>query len=293
MHLVGTITRPDAAAEDGPPVVALLTNAGVISRIGPRRVNVKIAHRLAAVGIPSFRWDLSGLGDSGRSTQSGSAGDEFVRDTADAMQAVSSLLGVEAFVMIGFCSGAQVAFQAALQDDRLRGVVLFDHFKFGTWKSSMRWWLKRFRTLGPGGVLAASARRIGHRLRSRADADGDDLVMQDVAIANPSRAEYAALVLALIRRDVRLLFVYSGGFPRIFNYDRQFNDLFRKFDIPRHTESVYLPNTDHLITPAAEQSRLVDLIVEWVVARSGESSSGSRRNLPEPADRPAVAALRQ
>jgi pimeloyl-ACP methyl ester carboxylesterase len=272
LHLVGTITRPDARASAPPPqVVALLTNAGVISRIGPRRINVKIAQHLATSGIPSFRWDLSGLGDSGRSTQADGVGDQFVRDTEDAMQAVSTLLRIDSFLMIGFCSGAQVAFQTALRDDRLRGLVLFDHLKFRTHRSTIRWWLKRCRALGPSGLMAWLARTAVKGIRSLRGAGKEDDLSLDVPDEwDPSRNEYASLVLTLIKRDVRLLFVYSGSFPRIFNYAGQFHDLFSEFGITRHAQSVFLPNTDHLITPPAEQARLIDLIGAWVVARASE-----------------------
>jgi hypothetical protein len=39
-------------------------NMGANHRIGPRRINVKLARVLAARGVSSLRFDLGGVGDS-------------------------------------------------------------------------------------------------------------------------------------------------------------------------------------------------------------------------------------
>ncbi len=66
-NLVGVITQPG----DGPaPDFAfVLLNAGVIHHVGPNRINVKLARRLADSGFTVMRFDLSGIGDS-RASQS-------------------------------------------------------------------------------------------------------------------------------------------------------------------------------------------------------------------------------
>ena len=61
--LIGVITTPS----DGQlaPVACLMLNMGANHRVGPRRINVKLARQMANSGIPSIRFDLAGLGDSG------------------------------------------------------------------------------------------------------------------------------------------------------------------------------------------------------------------------------------
>jgi pimeloyl-ACP methyl ester carboxylesterase len=265
-HLIGTFTWPagqDQAA--GPRVAALLTNAGVISRIGPRRINVKLAHRLAAIGIPSVRWDLSGLGDSCR-PEGGAAGEQFILDTRDAMNEANAVLGAGGFIMIGFCSGAQIAFRTALRDERLRGLVLFDHFKFPTLRSRMNWLVRRLKRLSVAELAPALFQGLSRRLKAAVKTRDrrEGRALQNAELADPTRLEYATLLQSLIDRGVRIFFLYSGGFARTFNYAGQFEDLYRSFDIPRRTQCVYLPETDHLITSAREQSQLIELIVSWV-----------------------------
>lgn len=271
-HLVGTVTRPVSGDASAPPrVIALLTNAGVISRIGPRRINVRIARRLAALGIPSIRWDLSGLGDSGRALTGGTAAEEFLRDTADAMQVASTLFRVDAFVMIGFCSGAHVAFRTALRDERLKYLVLFDHYKYPTRRTMFNWAMRRCRTLGPWKLLSTAFRGISLRVGELATRKAWKEVAdpQNEGMTKLSRAEYKSLVQTMLNRGAEILFVYSGGFPRLFNYEDQFKDVFGDFGLPGRVRSEYLPLADHLVTSAAQQERLVELIVDWVHARAG------------------------
>lgn len=59
--LVGIITHPEI--DVGLPTVILL-NAGLIHRIGPNRVYVRLARHLAGLGFQVLRFDLSGIGDS-------------------------------------------------------------------------------------------------------------------------------------------------------------------------------------------------------------------------------------
>ena len=60
--LVGIITSPSvpAARRELPGVILL--NAGIINRVGPNRIYVKMARRLADMGLPVLRFDFSGRG---------------------------------------------------------------------------------------------------------------------------------------------------------------------------------------------------------------------------------------
>ena len=61
-NLVGIVTPPVGGV---PPRGAFVfLNAGVVHRVGPNRIYVTAARRLAARGFLSVRFDLSGLGDS-------------------------------------------------------------------------------------------------------------------------------------------------------------------------------------------------------------------------------------
>ena len=63
--MVGVETRP--LGNDGgerAAVAAILLGAGLVHRVGPNRLTVRLARRLAARGIASVRFDHRGIGDS-------------------------------------------------------------------------------------------------------------------------------------------------------------------------------------------------------------------------------------
>ena len=63
-NLLGILTTPDEDKKvDGAPI-AIILNAGIVHRIGPFRLHVDLARKLANLGFTTLRLDLSGLGDS-------------------------------------------------------------------------------------------------------------------------------------------------------------------------------------------------------------------------------------
>ena len=63
--LVGIVTTPDATPDAPRPTRAIvMANVGLHHRVGPYRLYVDLARRLAARGFAALRFDLSGLGDS-------------------------------------------------------------------------------------------------------------------------------------------------------------------------------------------------------------------------------------
>lgn len=129
-RLVGVSSQP-AAGEPGRHPAVILINAGLIHRIGPRRLHVDLARRLALAGRLVLRFDLSGIGDSDARHDELSPVDGVVSDTEEAMQHLRERFGVERFVLMGICSGAKVSFKVARGDPRVVGVILVDPDDFG------------------------------------------------------------------------------------------------------------------------------------------------------------------
>src|SRR5688500_20259796 len=57
-RLVGILTDP-ADGEDAQRPTAVFVTAGMLHRVGPNRLYVTLARRLARLGVPSMRFDLS------------------------------------------------------------------------------------------------------------------------------------------------------------------------------------------------------------------------------------------
>ena len=128
--LFGILAEPEdlTAAGARAETAILMLNVGTNHRVGPNRLYVKMARAWAARGYRSLRFDLAGIGDS--RTAAGYATTRLYSkgSTVDVGAAIERLsgLGVQRFILVGLCSGAYVAFQTALADPRVTGLVLIN-----------------------------------------------------------------------------------------------------------------------------------------------------------------------
>jgi pimeloyl-ACP methyl ester carboxylesterase len=131
-NLFGILAEPQSESEGSTATsrpAILMLNVGTNHRVGPNRMYVKMARSWAQRGYPSLRFDLAGIGDS-RAADGYSATRLYSKGSVDdvrrAMDALSARKGYDQFVLIGLCSGAFVAFQTALADERVVGQVLMN-----------------------------------------------------------------------------------------------------------------------------------------------------------------------
>jgi alpha-beta hydrolase superfamily lysophospholipase len=113
--ILSEAVAPPPAAEL--PAVVLL-NTGCAYRVGPNRLNVLLARRLAARGFRCLRMDLHGLGDS--VTPDPAREDDpyaatALRDIDLTLKFMHRAWNSRRVVLIGLCSGAYAAFQSAIQ----------------------------------------------------------------------------------------------------------------------------------------------------------------------------------
>jgi alpha-beta hydrolase superfamily lysophospholipase len=126
-RLFGVVTLPPADhPATGRPAVILL-NTGSNSHVGPHRLYVPLARRLAADGFTTLRLDLSGIGDSlvrpgGRENDLYAA--EAPEDVRHGMAYLTTRAGVERFALFGICSGGYAAFHTAAADPRVVSQVI-------------------------------------------------------------------------------------------------------------------------------------------------------------------------
>jgi pimeloyl-ACP methyl ester carboxylesterase len=128
--LFGILAEPaEPSAVDGRSETAILMlNVGTNHRVGPNRLYVKMARAWAARGYRSLRFDLAGIGDSRTAAGYSQTRLYSKGSTVDVGAAIERLsgLGVRRFILVGLCSGAYVAFQTALADPRVTGLVLIN-----------------------------------------------------------------------------------------------------------------------------------------------------------------------
>ena len=125
--LVGVVTEPAAPAPPERPAVLFL-NAGVLHRVGPNRIHVRLARELAHHGFVSLRFDFSGLGDSRPRADSTPFAQAAVAETRQGMDVLAASHGARTFLLVGMCSGADNALRAAGHDPRVAGASLIEPY---------------------------------------------------------------------------------------------------------------------------------------------------------------------
>jgi pimeloyl-ACP methyl ester carboxylesterase len=118
-NLFGILSEPTAhpSATYELPTVVLL-NAGSAYHVGSNRFHVLLARRLVAAGFRCLRMDLHGLGDSvtlNSKRENETYPATAFRDIDLAMGFLEKEIGVGGTVLMGLCSGADAAFQSAVQ----------------------------------------------------------------------------------------------------------------------------------------------------------------------------------
>ncbi|MBT8080249.1 MAG: alpha/beta fold hydrolase [Gammaproteobacteria bacterium] len=114
--MFGIHCRPASDAATERPMV-LFGNAGSIYHIGPNRLYVMLARRLAAAGFASIRYDLANIGDGLRFPhleENRAYPAKAVQYITEVIEYARQQLGHESVILTGFCSGATQAFHAAL-----------------------------------------------------------------------------------------------------------------------------------------------------------------------------------
>jgi uncharacterized protein len=118
--LVGILSHADAPARIGVAIVV----GGPQYRAGSHRQFTLLARHLASEGIPAFRFDYRGMGDSGGDRRPFDAVDNDLREAVSAfMSAEPRLDGV---VLWGLCDAASAALMYAPTDSRVKGLVLLN-----------------------------------------------------------------------------------------------------------------------------------------------------------------------
>ncbi|OIQ88692.1 alpha/beta hydrolase family protein [mine drainage metagenome] len=265
--LVGTLTLPAAdLAAPAAPLGLVMFNSGVVHRIGPHRINVKLARQLALRGIPSIRFDLHGMGDSLRADGVLPYERQVVADLGLAMDALQDCAGVARFALLGFCSGAVPSYLAAQADPRVGTVILYDAFAFPTPRSRARFlWLRlngqgfslktlRIYARKLGRSLAQLPRRLFGRLRPR----GNETFKP---VGSPEQKHQIVRGLGeLTRRGVKVVVLHAGDDFGTANYAEQFRDAMGDA-LPREgLRCGFLATIDHVATSTPAQKVFLDAI---------------------------------
>ena len=266
--LVGIVTEASSGAgRDAGPAVIML-NSGILHHIGACRLHVKLARTLAPAGYTVMRFDHSGIGDSDARRETLPFETSAVLDVQEAMDYLTATRGAREFVLMGLCSGADMAFKVARVDSRIVGMVQLDAWAYRT----LGYWVRHYGNR----VLKVSVwkhwlRRKLARVVRRSDIQGTaplrpdaDAVTPEYRRIFPPRDVVAADLRTLLQRGVRFFNVFSGGQSDHFNHRGQHRAAFRSVDFRDQVRVEYLPDANHLFTGLEHQEFVVNATAEWM-----------------------------
>ncbi len=258
-HLLGITNIPIDKDQQSQPqsVAVILVTAGMLNSVGPFRMYVDIANKLATESIPSLRFDLSGIGESLGVGVSGRSIDRAAEEIIEAMDYLSAKHDIDKFILFGLCSGADDSFQTALKDPRVKGIIALDGVAYKTRKFKikklhrylkllMRWdkWLNKFRHLTSTQPAPASL------------ASGGD-VREFPATSDLATIEFQQLV----DQGIQMHFIYTGG-TDYYNYEQQFYDMLPEVNWGKTESTTFFPHMDHVVLLCEDRQELVEHVTE-------------------------------
>jgi hypothetical protein len=287
-NLVGVITTPTASV--GAPVACLMLNMGANHRGGPHRINVKLAHRLASMGMVSLRMDLAGLGDSGPSRGTAGYHAQCVADLQAGMDLLATTFGIQRFVVVGLCSGVSHTMNLAVADPRVVGILMFDGYSF----AGRRWhWertLRRAIAAPTNPAIVGKTARWFRRTFSKAGAATAGAGEPAVNIFGEER-DTPAQVLAMFRQSVSALVARGTSVYLLYSATQHVRDVDRDHLGPLAREPFaaqvryeFSRDIDHTMTSLSAQDAFLACASAWAL---GLAAPGIGADRP-----PALSALR-
>ncbi len=262
--LVGILCTPPAPATSVP--VTIMLSAGVLHRVGASRIHVEMARRLAVAGLPSFRFDLSGVGDSLPRNENLTLAEAVELDIDDAMKCLEEAGHGDTFVLLGLCSGAHDALQRAQHDTRVVGVFAIDLIgSFVNQKHVVKHYLKRLtKPKSWKSALSGKTNALGSLRRRLAGDNGRSSPLSVGVRRRLSKDELNQSLESLLGRGVQLAFYFTAGLEENYNYRDQFRDNHPSAAASPRCTSVFIPGSDHSLRKMPHREALVAGFIGWM-----------------------------
>jgi pimeloyl-ACP methyl ester carboxylesterase len=263
--LAGIVTSAPHENEDKPGVILL--NPGIVHRVGPGRIYVKIARALAAQGFTVLRFDFSGIGDSSVRLDNLPFEESSVDETCAAMTFLQRTRDINRFILLGGCSGAAVSLETARSDRRVVGAILINfpareddeeqsiyrndgHYYWNFALSSLTSWRK----LVTG--------RSNYAKIGRALAQGIKRKLMNRKKPPPSDQRFQAMLREAAECGVHLTFICSKGDPRLRDLNEAGGRELKRLCAHGKVERDVIPRSDHTFSSLHDQERLIGAVLK-------------------------------
>lgn len=291
-RLVGTWCQPAGGAAPGSKAL-LIPGTGANMRAGNGRLSVLLARTAARQGIAAFRYDMTGVGDSGNPDGTPLTRLMYSRRAIeDARHAMDWLAGAghPRAMAVGNCAGAFTALHLAIADPRIAFVVPANLQRF-LWREGrlltvpatrsiradaerLQWEALRdalaqrarpvdlLRALLPPHVKHAWKRSVGRSQAALAWAAPRGWV-------RGMEAGRVRLGLeALSRRGGRVLFVYSADDTGLDEFEAHLGRGGHRLALLPGFSHAFVAGADHTLSTAAMRARFLDIVIPALVEAS-------------------------
>lgn len=253
-HLVGVWNAPTQQPSPPRDVAVVMVTPGMLPSSGPFRLHIDLAKRLAESSIASFRFDLSGIGESLAIGTAGRSIDRAAGEISGAIDWLAETQGIQKVLLFGLCSGADDSIQAALSDDRIAGVVAMDGCGYQVPGFRLHRWRSHYlpRMMRPRKWIS-----LGTKFFKAKQAVPSSLSPGTDVREFPDRDQAAAELLTLARRHTQVHFVYTGGVSEYYNHAGQFRTMFPELHGRSEITHQFFPEFDHVAFRVEDRDRLV------------------------------------
>jgi len=268
--MVGILHRPsgEAVRRDAPAV--LMLNAGILHRVGPNRLYVKIARELEARGFHVFRFDVWGIGDSQEHSGAGESRTYF-DDTTEAMHVLSQRIGASRFMLMGICMGAKIALEVANRDRRVESLVLME----GIYVKSLRYHITRALDTEKWRRVFTGESHLVKKVRNRLPGSRPAAApfpqkstggkAQSLFLDESLETKMKSKLDYLVRRGTKIILVFRDGNEIAYNYRlRRVGDDICAVGLPAGLDVRFVPFADHTFTPVVSQDLLLKVLTQWI-----------------------------
>lgn len=285
--LAGILCRPSSVTASELPGVVLLS-PGLLHRVGPNRLYVKLARALAAQGFSVLRFDFSGQGDSPPRTDHLPILQSAIAETRTAVDHMVARTGCQSVLLVGHCSGAVFSFMTAFEDERVAGVISIspeggdeEWVEFDRRQKEARYYTNyygrgamtdsgRWRRLLTGQADYASIARnvargvvwyrlsaLTYRLRN---ARG---TAAEAASERPDIQAFKDGLHSLAERRMPILMIHPDQSAGRELLRAVLGNTIEQMREAGELEVALISESDHMFTPLAAQRELVETIVHW------------------------------
>lgn len=274
--LAAIITLPEPTLRDPDAPGVIILNEGILHRIGAGRLHVKMARQLSKLGFLCMRMDHSSIGDSGPRRGTETFEVAAVAEVQLAMTYLTEIYGTRKFIIYGLCSGSDVAFDLAVTDDRIAGIIQLDAHIYTTKKSEINQFLSHYgsRVFKLSAWSGAIRRKFSELLtgKKKSKLDVLDEEGRDEWYADPDYIrvkppkEYVEKGLTVITEKQIPMYVCftDGGYYGVYNYVDQYRDAFRNVNFGDLLDVQFIVGSTHLFTALTHQEQLFHEIRAWL-----------------------------